>query len=56
MAQDEEGDIEVTCTGCVRNDGVDGTDILDGLPFETTVENLQFNDHETIGRTVRLWM
>lgn len=32
-----EGDIEVTCTGCLQPDSVHG---LDGTPFETTVENL----------------
>lgn len=54
MTKDEEGDIEVTCTGCLQPDGWG----LDGMPFESTVENFQICESENGGlnKRVRLWM
>jgi len=49
----EEGNIEVTCTGCLDQEKETP---LDGGPFESTVETLLIGDHPTIGRTVRIWM
>ncbi|XOU94939.1 MAG: hypothetical protein ACNFW9_02615 [Candidatus Kerfeldbacteria bacterium] len=51
--QDQEGDIEVTCTGSTLPDGHGGV-----VPdvFESTAENFQVGDHKTIGKRVRIIM
>ena len=54
MAQDEEGDIEVTCTGCLSPDAEDDLGAMNGEPFETTVANIQIHNHDEIGRCIRL--
>jgi len=49
----KEGDIEVTCTGCLLEDGHGG---LVPDVFETTVENLIVRDGGNLGRRVRLYL
>jgi len=50
--QAEHGNIEVTCTGCLAEDG----DASKGRPFETTVETLIVHEHPSIGPAVRLFL
>ena len=47
-----EGNIEVTCTACLRPDG-DGTA---GEPFESTVENFKVHKMPGVGKVVRLYL
>ena len=47
------GNIEVTCTASCTPDSTNG---IDGLPFESTVENLIVGEHTTIGKRVRLYL
>jgi len=63
----EHGDIEVTCTGSMLQDGFSmanvnfvrshGREPKHPLPadvFETTVENFEVHEHPTIGKCVRV--
>lgn len=51
----QEGDIEVTCTGCIESEKPNP--MLEGGPYETTVENLviQAPTEKWTAKRVRLY-
>ncbi|MDO8668938.1 MAG: hypothetical protein Q7K65_01455 [Candidatus Buchananbacteria bacterium] len=52
QVQEQEGDIEVTCTGSTWPDDPEPLPDI----FETTVENLVVADRQPLGKRVRLFL
>lgn len=53
--KDAEGDLEVTCTGSLERETTDPMEKIDGKPFESTVETLEIQESDALGKHVRLF-